>query len=248
MIIYKHTSPSGKSYIGCTKLTINERFEQHCSFKEPKTHFQKAIQKYGKDSFQSEILHENINSRDEMFELEKFYINEFDTFNNGYNGTIGGAGGDTQSGTKRSDETKKKISESKSGENHPFYGKSRPEHSDAMKGINNPMYGKENKTQHPPRTQEQKERYRQAALNREIKGNPKRINIYNNKGELMYETYGTFKKTCEEHNLPHAALMKSYVEHTKCYANINKRVLSMITNNGMVKYIGWYAVEMKENM
>lgn len=40
-------------------------------------------------------------------------------------------------GTKRTEETKRKISESLSGENHPFFGKRRPDHSEKMK-ANNP--------------------------------------------------------------------------------------------------------------
>jgi hypothetical protein len=32
-IVYKHTSPSGKSYIGITTFSIEKRFEQHiCEF------------------------------------------------------------------------------------------------------------------------------------------------------------------------------------------------------------------------
>lgn len=116
MLIYKHTSPSGKSYIGCTKLSINERFTQHCRFKKPKTHFQFAISKYGAESFVSEILHDNISTKEEMFKLEKEYIEKFNTFNNGYNGTTGGAGGDTRTGKKCSNKTKKKMSESKKGD------------------------------------------------------------------------------------------------------------------------------------
>jgi len=45
-------------------------------------------------------------------------------------------------GRHHSDETKKKLSKSKQGMNHPFYGKKRPEHSKIMSGRGNPMYGK----------------------------------------------------------------------------------------------------------
>lgn len=50
-------------------------------------------------------------------------------------------------GRKRSDESKRKMSEARigkyCGENHPFYGKKRPEISKRMSGENNPNYGKQ---------------------------------------------------------------------------------------------------------
>jgi len=45
-------------------------------------------------------------------------------------------------GIPKSEEHKKKISERMSGENHPFYGKKRPEHSKKISGKNNYLYGK----------------------------------------------------------------------------------------------------------
>jgi len=45
-------------------------------------------------------------------------------------------------GVLRTEEEKKNISKSLKGENHPMYGKKRPEHSERMNGENNPMYGK----------------------------------------------------------------------------------------------------------
>ena len=47
-------------------------------------------------------------------------------------------------GKKHSQETKLKISNLTSGENHIFYGKKRPEHSAKLSGINHYNYGKKN--------------------------------------------------------------------------------------------------------
>lgn len=45
-------------------------------------------------------------------------------------------------GKKHSRRTIRKLSKQKSGKNHPFYGKQRPEHSKRMQGKNHPFYGK----------------------------------------------------------------------------------------------------------
>lgn len=89
-IIYKVTNKvNGKSYIGQTRYTIEFRWKQH-QHKKDNTYFHNAIHKYGIENFSIEILEEcnveDLNSR------EIFYIAKYDTFNNGYNLTIGGDG------------------------------------------------------------------------------------------------------------------------------------------------------------
>lgn len=89
-IIYKITNKvNGKSYIGQTRYTIEFRWRQH-QHKKDNTYFHNAIHKYGIDNFSIEILEEcdfrDLNSR------EIFYIAKYDTFNSGYNLTIGGDG------------------------------------------------------------------------------------------------------------------------------------------------------------
>ena len=89
-IIYKITNKvNGKSYIGQTRYTIEFRWRQH-QHKKDNTNFHNAIHKYGIENFNIEILEEcdieDLNSR------EIFYIAKYDTFNNGYNLTIGGDG------------------------------------------------------------------------------------------------------------------------------------------------------------
>lgn len=89
-IIYKITNKvNGKSYIGQTRYTIEFRWKQH-QHKKDNTYFHNAIHKYGVENFNVEILEEcNIEVLDSR---EIFYIAKFDTFNNGYNLTIGGDG------------------------------------------------------------------------------------------------------------------------------------------------------------
>lgn len=82
--IYKYTSPSGKSYIGQTKYSLydraclNGRGYKNCSI------FYSAIQKYGFENFDVEILDE---VREENLEvMEAFYIEKYKTLKPyGYN-------------------------------------------------------------------------------------------------------------------------------------------------------------------
>lgn len=95
--IYKFTSPSGKSYIGQTYQDPNKRKEQHRYSAEKgniKTKFYDAIHKYGFDSFDFSILKTIIedqkNIKSELDQLETYYIGKYDSYQNGYNMTIGG--------------------------------------------------------------------------------------------------------------------------------------------------------------
>lgn len=113
-IVYRHCSPSGKSYIGVTSRSVEERFNEHVRLakRENIYHFHQAINKYGAESFITEILEENVPST-KIVESEKFWIKKFDSFKNGYNMTEGGQG--HTAGFKHTEETKKKISESHLG-------------------------------------------------------------------------------------------------------------------------------------
>lgn len=90
--IYKITNKTnGHSYIGQTHYSVLQRFNEHwrdskrCDYK-----FSRALRKYGKDGFDicviEEIPDEELNSR------EQYWIQYYDTFNNGYNSTLGGDG------------------------------------------------------------------------------------------------------------------------------------------------------------
>jgi group I intron endonuclease len=87
-LIYKHTSPSGKSYIGQTN-DYDRRCKEHQKYTWCRA-FSAAIQKYGWDNFTHEMLVEYI-TEDEANALEVYYIKEHSTlYPNGYNLTTGG--------------------------------------------------------------------------------------------------------------------------------------------------------------
>ena len=100
--VYKHASPSGKSYIGQTK-NYSERCRKHRT-RGACVAFSSAIKKYGWDNFSHEILESNL-TLDEANFWEEFYINEHKTlYPNGYNLVTGGGN------SRPSDEVRKKLS------------------------------------------------------------------------------------------------------------------------------------------
>lgn len=88
--IYKITNKiNNKMYIGQTITTIKERMYKHYSnAKKATTGIDFAIGKYGKENFIVEEICSCPN--EDLDDLEQFYIAKFDTYNTGYNLTIGG--------------------------------------------------------------------------------------------------------------------------------------------------------------
>lgn len=93
-LIYKHTCiKSGKAYIGLTKQGMELRWQQHIRaalIEGYTTHFANAIRLYGIENWEHEILVGSIDTLEEACALEKYYIKKYNTFEGGYNLTIGG--------------------------------------------------------------------------------------------------------------------------------------------------------------
>lgn len=108
--VYKHTSPSGKNYIGLTCQGMHRRARNGEGYKECAA-FYNAIKKYGWDNFSHEVLEDGL-SFDEACEKERYYIAMYKslTSQNGYNLENGG-----RVSTAVSEETKKKISQTLTG-------------------------------------------------------------------------------------------------------------------------------------
>jgi len=91
--IYKITNNiNGKVYIGKTNKTIMKRFKKHCedSLKYKERPLYRAFNKYGIKSFSiNEIEECNPNI---VNEREKYWIEYYNSFKNGYNATLGGDG------------------------------------------------------------------------------------------------------------------------------------------------------------
>ena len=108
---------NSKEYVGCTITTLKKRFEGHawrCINSDSNTKFCNSIRKYGIENFNIELI--EVCDVKVIYEREKHFINQFNTFNIGLNSTIGGEG---CLGYKHSKEIREKISENtKNGNSH----------------------------------------------------------------------------------------------------------------------------------
>lgn len=86
--LYRHTSPSGKAYIGITN-DYTRRCDEHQRADGSSPKFHRAIRKYGWDNFTHEILATGM-TESEASELEIACIAKWNTVADGYNSTSGG--------------------------------------------------------------------------------------------------------------------------------------------------------------
>lgn len=145
--VYKHTSPSGKVYIGITSSPVNRRWQNGKGYRQNK-YFSSAISKYGWDNFDHEIVCTNL-SGSEAFEMEKLLIRFYNSTDRrfGYNQSTGGESGAcgvhpsqetieklriASTGRKRGVEELKKFSEKMRG--HPVSKETREKISNSLKG------------------------------------------------------------------------------------------------------------------
>lgn len=99
-----------KVYIGQTWETMQHRFSHHCKPSSGCVYLRHAIQKYGKEHFSIEAVCYALGQKDADY-WESHFIQKYDTTDHekGYNLRDGGSNG------KHSEVTKKKISESQKG-------------------------------------------------------------------------------------------------------------------------------------
>ena len=140
--IYKITNKvNGKVYVGQSQ-DIERRWGEHKreldNGEHNNKHLQAAYNKYGADNFVWEIVEEY--EECELDDREIFYISEYDSFNNGYNQTIGGGG---TRGYIVSEETKKRMSVARKGKHHSYETRKKmSENHWNTSGEKNPCYGR----------------------------------------------------------------------------------------------------------
>jgi group I intron endonuclease len=160
--VYKHTTPSGKVYIGTTSKKPEYRWNNGKGYMSNKR-FCDAILKYGWENIEHEVISTGLD-KGQAYAMEVELIAKYDATNpaKGYNISIGGECGalgihhsqatrqkisEAKKGHALGPETRRKISEALKGANSPNYGKhlspeTRRKISEALKGANSPNYGK----------------------------------------------------------------------------------------------------------
>ena len=131
--VYQHKNKiNGKNYIGITMQEPEKRWRKGKGYKSS-PYFYSAIQKYGWDNFEHNILFTEL-TKEEACLKEQELIKQFDSMNreHGYNST---SGGDVFS---MNEETKQKISQAmmgnKNGLGHPCSEEKKKKISEAQKG------------------------------------------------------------------------------------------------------------------
>ena len=116
--VYKHTTPSGKVYIGITRQDPAARWKKWKNYKDNQ-HFTQAINKYGWNNIQHEIIASGL-TKEEACIKEKEYIRAYNSTDRekGYNILIGGDVTPDRTGSKASDETRQKMSKARKGKCH----------------------------------------------------------------------------------------------------------------------------------
>lgn len=158
-VVYRYVSPDGSCYVGQTTNENRRRKEFGRDECYRSSKLKAAVEKYGLDSFTYEVLFKKeYTSKEEaiseLYEMEMYFIELFDSYKNGYNMTYGGDG---VKGFRMEGESKermiRKLKEYYSTHDNPFKGKS---HTDATKkllseyaskrtGEKNPFYNKSHK-------------------------------------------------------------------------------------------------------
>lgn len=134
--IYILTFPNGKKYVGQT-LHLEKRYSRHRRVIE--SIVSKAIRKYGWESIEKYVYECEL---EDMDYLETELIKILDSIKNGYNLDSGG-----HKNKIMSDDTKRKISKSLSGNNNILFGKHLSEEtkrklSESQRGAKSAWYGK----------------------------------------------------------------------------------------------------------
>ncbi len=166
-IVYQHKNKiNGKIYIGITMQKPEQRWRHGEGYKSS-PHFYAAIQKYGWDNFEHNILFQNL-TKEDACQKEQELIIKFNSMNReyGYNST---SGGDI---FIMNNETKQKISQAmmgnKNGLGHPCSEEKKKKISEAQKGKKLTEEHKQKlseaaKKRHTPCSEQTKENIRKAS-------------------------------------------------------------------------------------
>lgn len=147
-VVYKHTSPSGKVYVGMTKQVAEKRWQQGLGYRK-QTKFYRAIQKYGWENIRHEVVFSNL-SFEAAEQKERELIERYRSFDNrfGYNVERGGNGKkivseETREKLRKANTTSESLA--RLSEMNRLRWSDPAEHermSKRFRGENNPMFGR----------------------------------------------------------------------------------------------------------
>ena len=103
--IYKATNTiTGKVYIGYTSKDLAHRIREHKNDSKrcgPNSKFYNSAKEHGWDCFIWETIYQSLDKLYCRDVMENYFINQHDSYHNGYNATMGGEGMDTETVSKR---------------------------------------------------------------------------------------------------------------------------------------------------
>ena len=110
--IFKATNKAnGKTYIGFDSNWPKRLKTHRYKFNKNHTKFYDAIKKYGWHNFEWAVIYQSKDYIHCLNIMEPYFIEEYDSFNSGYNMTVGGEA--PMMKRKHSEESKQKMSDSK---------------------------------------------------------------------------------------------------------------------------------------
>jgi len=131
--IYKATNQlTGKVYIGFDSNWPNRQKQHLHKYKTINTKFYQSIRKNGWENFTWEVIYQSTQGKHCLNVMEPYFINEYNSLNEGYNMTIGGEG--VMLGRKHTKKSLNRMSLSHLGK------KLSPEHIQKQKNKLNEFY------------------------------------------------------------------------------------------------------------
>lgn len=228
---------NGLSYVGLTKRDPNIRLKEHIRAarrdKRDKSKLDKAI--LSGSPINIEILESgNI----DLPEREKYWINYYNTLENGYNSTSGGEWvkdykwtnkqkleiSKQRKGKKFTEEHKKNISKGKMG--HITSEETKEKLRLSQLGLIT--------------SEETKEKMRASAKKAcSLRKNKKKFNVFNKEGELIFTSNGDLPRKCEEYGIKYQALLNTYKKNNTLYESSMSKAKAITHSN--IQFEGWYA-------
>lgn len=166
---------NGKKYVG-QSIDIEKRWKDHIrDSKKSEYTIHKAIRKYGVENFEFSVLEEC--PVDKLDEREIYWISELDTYNNGYNMTLGGEGHILYLNPKEREQKKKEVAR-RSGKKYRDSHKEKRRELQRKYRKNHPDYDKKWEDNHKEeRKRMWSERARRLRMEKKVKSMKIHIDI-----------------------------------------------------------------------